>query len=36
MLVHTWLQQAEHCDQEAARSELASLRQNEVLACSLT
>jgi len=30
------LQQAEHCNQEAAESESAFSKQNKVLACSLT
>ena len=33
--VCTWLQQARHCNQKAARSESAFLRQSEILACLL-
>jgi len=34
--VCTWLQQAEHCNQEAIKSELVSSEQNEILTHLLT
>ena len=34
--VHIELQQAEHCNQEAARLKLVSLRKSKILACLLT